>query len=224
MVRLEERATSGRVPDRSAAVLRIGIFGGTFDPPHVGHLLLAERAIVQLGLDRVLFVPAGTPPHKRVRRLSPAAHRLAMTRRAIAGNERFQVSTLELRRRGASYTVDTLRALGKRIPKARLFLLIGEDSLREFETWREPDAIRSLATLVVARRSRSKDEARAERAHPRVTRGNRLSAVVWLAGEPLDLSSSRIREEARHGCSIRYLVPDRVAEYVSRHRLYGGRR
>lgn len=191
---------------------RIGVFGGTFDPPHHGHLVYAERARVQLELDLVLFVPAGTPPHKRGRRLSPAARRLAMTRRAIAGNPGFAVSTLEVGRAGASYTVDTLRTLRARHARARLFLLMGEDSLRDFPAWREPEAIVALATLVVAPRPAGRS--------PRRARRPRGGDVVWLEGEPLDISSSGIRAEALAGRPIRYLVPDRVAAYVTRHRLY----
>ncbi|HET7224952.1 MAG TPA: nicotinate (nicotinamide) nucleotide adenylyltransferase, partial [Candidatus Eisenbacteria bacterium] len=116
--------------DRARArAVRLAVFGGTFDPPHVGHLALAERAADALALDRVLFVPARVPPHKRHAAMTPARHRLAMVRLAVRGNPRFAVSTLELVRPGPSYTVDTLRALGRRHPRAELFLLIGADSL-----------------------------------------------------------------------------------------------
>ncbi|HEY6866578.1 MAG TPA: nicotinate-nucleotide adenylyltransferase [Candidatus Eisenbacteria bacterium] len=189
---------------------RIGLFGGTFDPPHVGHLALAEWAREQLGLDQVLFVPAGTPPHKRGRRHSSAAARVAMTRLAVRGNAAFRLSTLEVRRRGPSFTVDTLRALRARAPGARLYLLMGEDSLVEFSGWREPAAIAALASLAVARRP---------------GRGRRGSAgrpprVTWLDNPGLELSSSAIRARVRRGRSIRYLVPDAVAAYVRRHGLY----
>jgi nicotinate-nucleotide adenylyltransferase len=131
---------------------RIGLFGGTFDPPHLGHLALAERARDQLRLDRVIFMPSGLPPHKRRRAVAPPAHRLAMTRIAVRGNAGFVVSALETRRRGASYTVDTLRALAAREPEARLYLVIGEDSLRDFPTWHAPEEIAELAALAVAPR------------------------------------------------------------------------
>ena len=192
---------------------RIGVFGGTFDPPHAGHLALAERARERLGLDRVLFVPAGTPPHKRARRLSSARTRAAMTRLALRGHPAFRLSTLELARRGPSFTVDTLRTLRARHPGARLFLLIGEDSLGDFRTWRDPQGIRALATLVVARRP-ANGGARARRS-PAPRRG-----VVWLDNPGLDISSSALRARARAGQSLRYLVPDAVARYVTRHRLY----
>ena len=185
---------------------RIGLFGGTFDPPHVGHLALAEAARRRLRLDRVVFVPAGDPPHKRGRRLSPAADRLAMTRLAVRGLPGFEVSDLEIRRRGPSFTVDTLRRLAARDPGARLYLLLGADSLEEFPTWRDPAGIRRLATLAVAGRS----------GH-RAPRGR---GVVRIGGAELDVSSSRLRAQARAGHRLRVLVPDAVARYVERHRLY----
>jgi nicotinate-nucleotide adenylyltransferase len=192
-------------------MLRIGLFGGTFDPPHLGHLALAECARERLRLDRVLFVPAGTPPHKRGRRVSGAAARVAMTRLAVRGNPAFEVSLLEVRRRGPSLTLDTLRELHRSFPGARLFLLMGADSLDDFRTWHEPDAIAALATLAVARRP---DGARAG------GRAARSPRVVWLDNPGLELSSSGIRARVRAGRSVRYLVPDAVAAYVARHRLY----
>ncbi len=189
---------------------RIGVFGGTFDPPHVGHLALAEWARDELRLDRVLFVPAARPPHKRHRRISAAADRVAMTRRAVRGNAGFGVSTIEVRRRGPSYTVDTLRALSRRHPGAALFLLVGEDSLREFHTWHAPEEILRIAKLVVAGRP----GARARRGLvPR-------ARIVRLGNPVLDVSSSTLRRRARSGRSVRYFVPDAVARYITAHRLY----
>src|SRR5262245_25254697 len=125
---------------------RIGLFGGTFDPPHVGHLVLAECARDRLGLDEVRFIPAGQPPHKRRHPVSPSAARLAMVRLAVRGNRAFVVSTLEARRDGVSFTIQTLRRVASEAPRARLYLLMGADSLDEFSTWREPEAILGLAT------------------------------------------------------------------------------
>lgn len=187
---------------------RFGVFGGTFDPPHVGHLALAEWAAERLRLDRVLFVPAGSPPHKRGARLSSPKARLAMTRLAVRGNRRFAVSTLEVASPGPSYTVETLRRLRERRPGARWFLLIGADSLDEFHTWLEPETILSLATLAVAARPGA----------PSPRRGGRR--VVWLENPVLEVSSTLIRARARDGRSLRYLVPEGVARYVARHRLY----
>lgn len=200
---------------------RLGVFGGTFDPPHLGHLALAESAREQLALDRVIFMPAGEPPHKRGRRLTPARHRLAMARLAVRGNKAFEVSSIEARRSGPSYTVDTLRAIATRAPHATLFLLLGADSLDDFPTWRDPRGILGLATLVIA----SRPGARARRPAPgggvrrAPARGSR-PAVLWLANPGLDVSSTAIRARAAQGASLRYLVPDAVSAYIGRHRLY----
>ena len=195
---------------------RIGIFGGTFDPPHFGHLALAEWARAELGLDRVLFVPAGRPPHKTRTTSSSAAHRLAMTRLAVRGNAAFRVEPLETRRRGPSFTADTVRALAARWPAAKLHLLLGEDMYATFDTWREPEAIAERAVLAVALRPGA-----------RVPRPVRAAAqgrgTVWLRNPGLEISSSVLRVRARRGLSLRYLVPDAVARYIARHALYGAR-
>ncbi len=194
---------------------KIGLFGGTFDPPHVGHLALAEWAREQLGLERVIFMPAGAPPHKRRPDLVSVARRVAMTRLAVRGNPAFVVSAFEARRRGPSYTVDTLRALAREHAGARLYLILGADSLGEFRTWHEPGGIRALAMLAVAARPGAGRAGGGRR--PRPPRG-----VVWLDNPGFDLSSSAIRARVRAGCSIRYLVPEAVARYIARHRLYRG--
>ena len=200
---------------------RIGLFGGTFDPPHVGHLALAEWARVRLRLDRVVFVPAGTPPHKRGRRLTDAVLRLALTRLAVRGNPAFTVSSFEARRQGPSFTVDTLRHFHARQPDARFYLLMGADSLADFPDWHEPGEIARLATLVVAARPEGRTPARgaSARSHPPVPAPAR-GHVVRLANPVLAISSSALRARARAGRSLRYLVPDAVAAYVVRHGLY----
>lgn len=197
---------------------RIGVFGGTFDPPHIGHLALAESARDELGLDRVLFIPAAEPPHKRARPKSELSHRLAMTRLAVRGIPGFAVSSMEARRAGPSYTVETLRELKRRHPSAELWLLLGEDSLRDLPHWREPSAIVSLARLAVAPRPERKP-ARRRRAAPRVRLPGR-HGIAWLEAPVLEVSSSDLRARARRGASLRVLVPDAVAAYVRRHRLY----
>jgi nicotinate-nucleotide adenylyltransferase len=190
---------------------RIGLFGGTFDPPHVGHLVLAECARDRLRLDEVRFIPAGQPPHKRGARITPARHRVAMARLAVRGHPAFRVSTLEARRGGPSFTIETLREVAAAAPRDRLYLLMGADSLDEFGAWREPEAILRLATLAVAGRPG---------AH-----GRRRSArrVAWLDNAEIAVSSSLVRARVRAHRSIRYLVPDAVAAYIARHRLYRGR-
>ena len=190
---------------------RLGLFGGTFDPPHVGHLALAEWARERLELDGVLFVPVGQPPHKRAARLSSAHHRLAMTRLATRRNPAFEVSTLEIEAEAPSYTVQTLRSLHATHPRDWWFLLIGSDSLDEFHTWNEPEAILDLATLAVATRPGSAAAANRPRTRRR---------VAWLGNPVLDVSSTLVRARVRAGRSVRYLVPDAVATYIVRHRLY----
>ena len=192
---------------------RLGVFGGTFDPPHLGHLALAECAREQLRLDRVLFVPAGRPPHKRASGASSARARLAMTRLAVRGNPAFAVSTLETARPGPSYTVDTLRALRAAYPQARLYLLIGADSLRDFRTWHAAEAIRDLAVLAVARRP-------GVSAPPWSAAWRARRRLVWLENAGLEIASREVRARAASGRSIRYLVPDAVARWSARHRLY----
>ena len=213
---------------------RIGLFGGTFDPPHVGHLALAEWARQSLRLDCVLFVPAGHPPHKGRARLSAVEHRVAMTRLAVRDNPAFTVSALEARRDGPSFTVDTLRALRRREPRARIYLLMGADSLAEFPTWHDPDAIVAFATLAVAPRPKGTAQLRSQRgrgagAGARASgkvgaaasqRFPRASRVAWLGSPGLEVSSSAIRARLRAGRSVRYLIPEAVARYIARHRLY----
>jgi len=192
---------------------RVGLFGGTFDPPHLGHLAVAEAARDQLGLERVVFMPAGTPPHKHRRDLSRAETRVAMTRLAVRGQPAFTVSTVEARRRGPSFTVDTLSQMQRRHPRARLYLILGADSLDDFANWHAPREILALATLAVATRPG---------ASGRTPRGLPKRGVAWLDNPGLAVSSSAIRERARQGRSLRYLVPDAVARFIVRHRLYRG--
>jgi nicotinate-nucleotide adenylyltransferase len=194
---------------------RVALFGGTFDPPHLGHLVIAEWARDRLGLDRVLFMPAGQPPHKSRADLLPAARRVGLTRLAVRGRPGFRVSTFEAARPGPSFTVDTLRALRARWPRAALYLIVGEDSLRELATWRDPETLLRLATPVVARRP----------AGPRrPSRSLRLVAkragAVILDNPPIGISSSLVRARARAGRSIRFLVPGAVERAILRLRLY----
>lgn len=200
---------------RRAARARLGVFGGTFDPPHLGHLALAEWAREELALDQVLFVPAATPPHKRGAR-TPVAERLAMVRAAVRGNHAFKVSTLELRRAGPSYTVDTLRALAARHPGAELWLLVGADMYATMHTWHEIGALARIAHVAVALRPGS--------ARPRPAAWSRGGlGVRGLANPGLEISSSGVRARARARRSLRYLVPDAVAHHIARRGLYAAR-
>lgn len=192
--------------------MRLGVFGGTFDPPHLGHLIVAQDAHARLSLDRVLFVPAAIPPHKRDRPQSPAALRLEMVRAAVAADPRFAVDDLELCRAGPSYTVDTLRELRRRDPDAELFLLLGADQARDFGTWREPHEIARLATLVLL-----------TRAGVSATAPGHDAAAIRLEVTRIDISSTDIRRRAAAGEPIRYLVPEGVEAIIRREGLYGTR-
>ena len=201
-----------RSPEEIPASARaIGIFGGTFDPIHNAHLLLAETAREELGLDALIFMPANIPPHKvNGRTITPADCRLEMLRLAIGTNPCFRVSTHEIDEQGVSYTVDTLRWLRDRHPAAAFTLLIGGDSARDFNTWREPAAIARLASLAVW-------------ARPGVPLPEEVIPGVGYRtiGSPLiEISSTDIRERVREGRSIRYRTPDAVIEYIYKHGLY----
>lgn len=188
--------------------MRIGIFGGTFDPPHLGHLVAAQEAYGHLQLDRVIFVPAAKPPHKLKLAITPAATRLAMVRAALGDDARFTVDETELKREGPSFTVDTLRELKAREAGAELFLLLGADQVREFATWREPAEIQRLATIVLLARE-GVDAAPA---------GVVPGAIVPVPR--LDISGTDLRRRAGAGEPIRYLVPEAVERIIFREGLY----
>ena len=194
----------------------LGILGGTFDPVHHGHLLIAEEAREALGLERVILVPAATPPHKPDRPVTDAAHRLAMVELAIAGNPAFAVSRLEIERGGASYTVDTLRALRDGGATDPWFILSAE-ALALFPTWRDPSGILELCRLAVVPRAGSETLDRAWAADRFPGREDRIR---FLAGPLLPISGSVVRRRAAAGRSVRYLVPDAVARYIADHHLY----
>lgn len=192
--------------------MRVGIFGGSFNPPHIAHLAVAEAARDQLGLDRIVWVPAATPPHKQGRPMTATAHRLAMTRLAVAGNPAFDVSAWEIEQGGVSYTVDTIRALQDLQPEADFHLVLGGDSLAQFGSWREPEEILRRAALVVYPRPGA-DLADVD---PAV-----MARATVLDRPLLDPSSTAIRRLLRAGHSARYLVPDSVLAYIDEHGLYG---
>jgi len=196
---------------------RVGVLGGTFDPVHWGHLLLAEQARDQLCLDRLLFVPAGLPWRKLDRPISPVWQRVEMVRLALEGSP-FELSLLEAERPGPSYTADTLEQLRALMPAADLYFVMGHDALLDLPEWHRAEDIVELAWLAVARRpDRSGEEALAQVARrlPRVR-----ERVVWLEMPLLGISGSDIRRRVREGRSIRYLVPAAVEDYIHRHGLY----
>lgn len=200
--------------------MRLGIFGGTFDPVHYGHLLLAESAREQLRLDEVWFLPAATPPHKRDRELTPAKQRVEMLELAIAGNDAFRVSTLELDRGGVSYTVDTLRQLSAEWPGVEWFLLMGADSLRDLVTWREPGEVCRLAVPAVVRRGGQPGLDFS--ALQGLVSSERLATIRASEVEisAVDFSSTDLRERAAAGRSLRYRTPRAVEKYIEAQRLY----
>jgi nicotinate-nucleotide adenylyltransferase len=196
---------------------RIGILGGTFDPPHVGHLWLAALAADSLGLRRVLFMPAAQPPHKRRRGMSSITERLLMTRLAITGNPRFELSTLEVGRPGPSYTIDSVEELRRTHGDARLYLLMAADSLAQIDEWREPDRLLSLIEWAVGPRPGS-ELPRASVLRERF--GAAARRIHLLEGPSLDLSATTIRHRVAAGQTIRYLVPQAVEELILEKGLY----
>lgn len=192
---------------------RIGVFGGTFDPVHYGHLVLADQLREAFSLDRVVFVPANRSPHKPGYRPAPAAHRLKMVELALQGCRDFTVSDFEIRRGGVSYTIDTVRYLRRRFgAQVELWLLLGMDAYLEVPTWKDFEVVVSQCFLGVACRPGW----RAGRMPKAVSR-----RAMFAETTPLGISSTDIRRRARQGGSIRFLVPPAVDAYLRRHRLYG---
>ena len=192
--------------------MRLAIFGGSFDPPHIGHLLAAGDAADQLNLTRVIFVPAATQPLKAGRATASAAQRLAMVRLLAEGDSRFEVSDVEVNRAGLSFTLDTLTHFASQFPAAERFLLLGKDVLGTFDQWKEPSRIVQLAQPVLLARG---DEAEAPL--PAAMRG---VEVRTLPTRRIDISSTEIRERARAGRSLKGFVTDGVAAYLASAGLY----
>jgi len=193
---------------------RLGLLGGSFDPVHSGHLIMAGEAVARLKLDQLFLLPARRPAHKRSRALAPVEDRIAMLRLAVRGNPSLSVSRVEADRPGVTYTVDTLAALTKGDPGVWYFLM-GQDSLEEFDTWREPDRILSMARLAVVPRG----EGDHTTLRPEVRR-----RTVFLRMPPIGISSTEIRRRLKRGQPVRYWLPDAVLAYAVDHGLYGSRR
>jgi nicotinate-nucleotide adenylyltransferase len=199
-------------------VRRVGVLGGTFDPPHVGHLWLGAMAADALGLERVLFVPAAQPPHKRDRIVTRASDRMLMTRLAIATDPAFELCGIELERPGPSYTIDTVTELEQLYgPETRLFLVMAADSLNTIDTWREPDRLLERIEWVVGPRP---GDAMPEPGSLVERFGERAARIHLLDGPSLDVSSSAIRRRVAAGHTIRYLVPRGVEELIVERGLY----
>jgi nicotinate-nucleotide adenylyltransferase len=189
--------------------MKLGIYGGSFDPVHLGHLLVAQAAIEELGLDRLLFIPAAHSPFKPENHAAPAAVRVRLLRLAIAGWQNCEVDEQEIQRGGVSYTVDTLRACAEKYPGAQLFYLIGADNAAKLNEWREPASLASLAEFVTAPRPGG-----TAAVFPAPFRGRTLK------GFPFGVSSSEIRARVRGGLPIEHLVPPAVAEAIRDAKLY----
>jgi len=203
---MDRRAATARGTRRQEEALtpRIGVFGGTFDPVHVGHLAIALAALESVPLDRVLFVPVRRSPLKDRDPLASIADRVTMLEAAIANEPRFAISRAELEREGVSYTVDTLEQLR---PQGALFLILGSDALADLERWRAPDRIRELATILVA-------------ARPGAPEPDAMHRARAFDAPRLDISSRELRARAARGMSLRYLVPDAVWEHIKKRGLY----
>jgi nicotinate-nucleotide adenylyltransferase len=203
------------------AAPRFGILGGTFDPPHIAHLVVGQEVLARLPLDRVYFMPAGQPPHKRGHAISPAADRLAMIRLAIADHPGFAVSTVELDRQGPSYTVDTLRQLrttwGRHVG---LFLIIGWDMLADLPRWYDPAGVVAESTGIVAvhRPGYQADTAVLNRVAAELPA--LPEKLILLPAPQLEISASELRERVASSLPIRYLVPDTVIQHIRDHGLY----
>ena len=201
--------------------MRLGIFGGTFDPVHFGHLALAEECLAVAGLDEVWLVPAASPPHKGEKKLSRFDQRKEMLELAIAGNEKFKVEPMEADRPGPSFTSDTLEEIQKRKPNDELFLIIGGDSALEFSTWKDPAKIASLATIIVRIRPGVIMPTEQEFISQLGKELGVLPKVIFVAGPPyLDVSSSLLKERVSNNKSVRYLLPRAVEVYIQQKKLY----
>jgi nicotinate-nucleotide adenylyltransferase len=199
-----------RRPQQRSKV-RIGVLGGTFDPPHVGHLLLAADARDSLSLDRLVFVPASSQPLKVYKpAVASARDRLEMVRLVVADDANYNVDDTEINRGGLSYTVDTLEHLAKRYVGAELFFLLGQDALDGFRQWREPQRILELATLALMMRSGAGD----------VTEWRKAERLVMVSTRRVDVSSTEIRERLRAGKSIKGFVPESVERFIEARGLY----
>jgi nicotinate-nucleotide adenylyltransferase len=196
--------------------VNIGVLGGTFDPIHIGHLIVAEEARMKLGLTEVLFVPAGQPWLKQDRDITQAGHRVEMVRRGIADNPHFKLATLEVDRPGPSYSVDTLASLQDQLgSEASLFFILGRDTLAGLPLWKEPRKLVEMCRLVVAPRLGSKDLKRLQADIPGV-----LDRTIQLDMPLIGISSSEIRQRVIRGLSVRYLVPPGVEEYITEQGIY----
>lgn len=189
----------------------VGLFGGSFNPPHVAHLIVAEIVRDQFDLDEVWWIPNATPPHKSNEKLAEVNHRLEMTRRVVEPNPTFRLCDLEVEREGVSYTVETLRVLQENYAETRFALIIGSDSLDHFAEWHRPDEIAERVPLIVYKRPGAIEA---------VAESRFANHVRYVAAPIMEVSGTEVRARCRAGRSIRYLVPDEVRTYIETHGLY----
>jgi nicotinate-nucleotide adenylyltransferase len=193
--------------------MKIGIFGGTFNPPHYGHLIVAEFIREEVGLDKIIFIPCSIPPHKQnneyLSQIASPEHRFEMVKLAIIGNKFFEVSDIEINRGGVSYTIDTVNYFVSNFPEEKFYLLIGADQFAEFHTWRKPDEIVQKVNLIVFNRPGF--------VIPK-TEFSKFATFITIPN--IEISASTIRKRIRHGKSIKYLVPPAVEEYIFVNKLY----
>jgi nicotinate-nucleotide adenylyltransferase len=199
--------------------LRLGILGGAFNPPHIGHVVCAQEALIQLELDRVVFIPVGEAPHRELQDDPGVEARLEMVELAVADDERFSASRIELDREGPSYTSDTLEQLHGETPEDELFLILGGDQAAALATWHEPAKVLERATIAVFERMSWGRNAIVIK----IGRMPGAERVRYLDMPMIQVSSSAIRRRVREGLPIRYLVPDRVVDYIETNQLYGGK-
>jgi nicotinate-nucleotide adenylyltransferase len=195
----------------------IGVFGGTFDPIHIGHLIVAEEVRIKIGLGEVIFVPTGQPWLKANRPVSSAVHRLEMVRLAIITNPYFKLSTIEVDRPGPSYTVDTMAILQQQLgAETRFFFLLGSDALAELPQWKEPSRLIQMCHLVVFTRPGAVLSLKSlESAIPGISQ-----RVIFVDVPQIDISATQIRQRVAQGASIRYIIPEAVERYILEHKLY----
>jgi nicotinate-nucleotide adenylyltransferase len=186
----------------------LGILGGTFDPPHIGHLLLAQSAYEQLGLDKVIFIPAAVQPFKLGREMLPAIVRYRLLELAVGGDERFAISDIEIKRQGISYTIDTIKELKTIYPETKLWLIIGSDIISDISAWKEPDKIFASCSVAMALRSDVKPY------------GPDADKIKQFEMPPVGISSTDIRRNIKEGRSIKYLVPEAVERHIYQNHLY----
>ena len=198
--------------------VKVGIMGGTFDPIHNGHLILAEYSRTVFGLEKVLFIPTGKPPHKGERDISSMNYRYDMTLLAINTNPYFYLSSVEIQREGTTYTIDTIKSLQAEYENTEFYFIIGSDSLYNIHKWKDYRELLNLCKFIIAKRPDIEDQRLEDRAKEF---NQKYKDSIYILEAPLiDISSTKTRDRVRNGLSIKYLVPETVEDYIKKNRLY----